>query len=136
MLIIAIALLILAVAFAVLLINEVRRFKAGRHLISPRRLALRLVAGFLLFVLLAMVFLGLFVLQLKEPGPRPELFITFWSACLLISVALIVVMLADLREVGKRYLQRQHEIWHDFAAYLAKQPTTSDGSQSKDKPGE
>jgi len=120
---IAIILLVLAFIFAALLINEVRRFNTGRHLISPRRLALRLVAGFLLFVLLAMVFMGLFLLRLKEPGPRPQLFVVFWSACLVIAVALIVVMLADLREVGKRYLQRQSDLWRDFAAYLAKNPT-------------
>jgi uncharacterized membrane protein len=123
---IAFILLALAVVFTALLANEVRRFKSGRHLISPRRLALRLVAGLLLFVLLAMVFLGLFVVRLKEPGTRPQLFITFWSVCLLIAIALIVVMLMDLREVGERYLQRQNELWHDFAAYLAKHPTKPD----------
>jgi uncharacterized membrane protein len=119
---IAIILLVLAVIFTSLLVNEVRRYKSGRHLISPRRLALRLIAGFLLLILLGMVFSGLFVLQLKEAGARPQLFITFWSVCLLIAVALIVVMLMDLREVGERYLQRQNEMWHDFAAYLAKHP--------------
>ena len=120
MVIIGIVLPILAFVLVLVLAGEISRFKSGRHLISPRRLALRLVAGLLSLMLLAGVFVGLFVLRLREVGARPELFVVFWSACLLIAVALILVMLADMREVGERYTQRQHEIWRDLASHLAK----------------
>ncbi len=97
------------------------RYKAGRHLISARRLGLRLIAGVLLLALVALVFIGLFVLHLREAAARPQFFLTFWSVCLLLAVLLIMVMLADLHEVGERYSQRQNEIWRDFASFLAKQ---------------
>jgi hypothetical protein len=91
--IIGIVLPILAFVLVLVLAGEISRFKSGRHLI---------------------------VLRLREVGARPELFVVFWSACLLIAVALILVMLADMREVGERYTQRQHEIWRDLAGHLAK----------------
>lgn len=118
--IVAIALPILIVVFVLLLLAEVRRFKAGRHLISPRRLGLRLIAGGLMIVLLTAVFLGLFVLDLNEVRGRPHLFLVFWSACLGVSVLVILVMLADMREVEDRYAQRRHELSRDFARSAAK----------------
>ena len=125
--IVAIALPVLIVVFVLLLLAEVGRFKAGRHLISPRRLGLRLVAGGLMVLLLAAVFLGLFVLDLSEVGGRPHLFLVFWSACLAIAGLIILVMLADMREVEDRYTQRRRDLWRDFARLIAK----SDGSAGR-----
>jgi FtsH-binding integral membrane protein len=134
MVIIGIALPILAFIVVLVLIGEVHRYKSGRHFISARRLGLRLVAGFLLLALMAMVFIGLFILHLRDPGSHPQFFITFWSVCLLIAVSLILVMLADLREVGKRYTQRQHEIWRDFANFLARQGAKPTEKPPQDEP--
>jgi len=116
---VAIALPVLAASVLALLWSEVRRFKAGRHLISARRLGLRLVAGGLMIALLAAVFVGLFALHLDAVGSRPHFFMAYWSGCLLIALALILVMLADMREVEARYTQRQREIRRDLASFLA-----------------
>jgi uncharacterized membrane protein len=136
MVIIGIALPIFAFVVLLVLIGEVHRYKSGRHIISARRLGLRLVAGVLLLALIALVFVGLFVLHLREAAPRPQLFVTFWSTCLLIAVLLILVMLVDLREVGERYTQRQHEIWRDFAGFLARQVAKPPSGSPPPKPDE
>ncbi len=136
MIVIGIALPIFAFVVLLVLIGEVHRYKSGRHIISARRLGLRLVAGALLLTLIALVFIGLFVLHLRVAAPRPQLFIAFWSTCLLIAVLLIMVMLADLREVGERYTQRQHEIWRDFASFVAKQVAKPSSGPPPSKPEE
>ena len=131
MLVIGLALPVLALVSAALLALEVRRFKAGRHFISPRRLGLRLVAGGLMIVLLAAVFVGLFVLKLLEAASRPQLFLTYWSACLVSAVVLMLVMLADLREVANRSLKRKHELWRDMAQFVAKSGGRRESGESE-----
>jgi hypothetical protein len=134
---IAVLLPLLIMGVLLLLWGEVRRFRAGRHFVSPRRLSLRLAAGALMIVLLIAVFLGLFVLHLDAVGSRPHLFMMFWSCCMGLAVALILVMLADVREVGARYSERQKQIWSDFASFLAKQtaarhPQETQGANDQD----
>jgi len=140
--ILAIALPAAATLVALLLLVEIRKYRAGRHLISARRLALRLIAGVLLIGLLAAVFVGLFVLRLLDAAARPQLFLGFWSGCLAAAFLLLILMLADVREVEHRSLQRQHEIWRDFARYLAghlqrpqaeRPPEPPSGSEGQDE---
>ena len=115
----AVSLVILGLITVVLLLVEIRQYRVGRHLISRRRFRLRLVVGALMLVLLAAVFVGIFLLRLTRAAANPALFMAFWSACVLVAVVLIWLMLADLREVGDRYTDRQHEIWRDMARFLA-----------------
>ena len=119
--ILAVALPALAILVALLLVVEVRKYRAGRHLISGRRLALRLISGLLLIGLLAAIFVGLFLLKLADAGSRPQLFLAFWGGCLVGGFVLLFLMLADVREVEDRSLKRQHEIWRDFARFIAGQ---------------
>jgi len=116
---VAVALPILGLIVVILLLVEIRQYSAGRHLISRRRFALRLVTGLLILLLFAAVFVGLFVLRLREPYAHPTLFLGFWSGCLLVAVALVWVMLADMREVEDRFSQRQHELWRDMARFIS-----------------
>jgi uncharacterized membrane protein len=118
---VAVALVTLGLIVVLLLLVEVRQYGAGRRFISRRRFALRLVAGLLMLVLLAAVFVGLFVLRLHNAYARPTLFLGFWSGCLLVAVALVWVMLADMREVEDRFSKRQHELWRDMARFVADQ---------------
>ncbi len=118
---VGISLAIVGLIVVLLLLVEVRSFRARRTLISRRRLALRVAAGLMLLALLAAVFVGLFVLRLYSAHSRPQLFLAYWSGCLLISAALVWVMLADLREVEDRFNARRHEIWHDMARFVADQ---------------
>jgi len=118
---IAISLTILGLIVLLLLLIEIRSYTAGRTLISRRRLVLRIIAGLLLLSLFAAVFVGLFILRLTGAQGRPQLFLGYWSSCLLIAVALVWVMLSDLQEVEDRFSQRQHEIWRDMARFVADQ---------------
>ncbi len=124
---VAVALPILGLVVVILLLVEVRQYRAGRHLISRRRFALRMAAGLLLLLLLAAVFVGLFALKLRSAAARTEQFLAYWSGCLLVAVALVWVMLADMREVGDRFLQRQHEMWRDMAQFIAAHMTREGG---------
>ncbi len=118
---VAISLTILGLIVLLLLLIELRSFQSGRTLISRRRLVLRMVAGLLLLSLLAAVFAGLFILRLTSAEGRPQLFFVYWSSCLLVAVALVWVMLADLKEVEDRFSQRQQEMWRDMARFVADQ---------------
>ena len=127
----AVALPILALIVVMLLLVEVRHYRAGRHLISRRRLGLRIAAGLLFLGLLAAVFVGLFVLRLQAGRAQPEVFLSFWAGCLLAAVALVWVMLADLREVRERFTDRQHEMWREMARFIASHMT---GEASTERP--
>lgn len=118
---IAITLVVLAIMVLVLLAVEIQSYRRGRTIISRRRLKLRMVAGALLLSLLVAVFLGLFVLGLREGRENPRFFLAYWSGCLLAAIALMRVMLADLQEVEDRFTQRQHEIWRDMARFVGEQ---------------
>jgi Na+/melibiose symporter-like transporter len=115
---IAVGLPAVAILVLVLVVIEIHAYLRGRTLISRRRLKLRLVAGALLLSLLAAVFLGLFVLGLRNAHQHPQFFLAYWSCCLAAAIALIWVMLADLQEVEDRFAQRQQEIWRDMARFV------------------
>jgi len=131
---VAVSLVVLGVMIATLLMVEIRQYRAGRYLISRRRFVLRLVAGLLMLVLLAAVFVGLFVLRLTDAGTRLSLFMGFWSGCIVVAVVLVWVMLADLREVGDRFTERQHEIWRDMARFIADRGRVADGEDADPGP--
>jgi Na+/melibiose symporter-like transporter len=105
----------------VLLAIEIQSYRRGRTIISRRRMTLRMVAGALLLTLLVAVFLGLFVLGLRDASTNPQFFLAYWSMCLLAAIALMRVMLADLQEVEDRLTQRQHEMWRDMARFVGEQ---------------
>jgi hypothetical protein len=116
---VAISLVVLGMMTVILLMVEVCQYRAGRHLISRRRFVLRLAAGLLMLVLLAAVFVGLFVLKLTDARVSYSLFMGFWAGCIMVAVALVWVMLADLREVEERFTERQHDIWRDMARFIS-----------------
>lgn len=116
---IAVALPILCVAVLVLVLVEIRQYRAGRHLITRRRFALRLVAGGLMIALLAAIFVGVFVLRLYEATTSPTVFLSFWGGCVVVAIALVWAMFADVQEVEDRLRTRQHEMWRDFARFIA-----------------
>ncbi len=128
---IAVSLAVLGTIVVLLLLAEVRSFRAGRTLITRRRLLLRLAAGIMLLALFSAVFVGLFVLRLVDAQTRPQLFLGYWSSCLLIAVALVWAMMTDLREVEGRFNARRHEIWHDMARFVAEQMKSDEGPNSR-----
>jgi Na+/melibiose symporter-like transporter len=135
---VAVALVAAAMLVLVLLAVEVQGYWRGRTVISRRRLKLRIVAGALLLSLLAAVFLGLFVLGLRQAHQHPRFFLAYWSCCLAAAIALIWVMLADLQEVEDRFAQRQQEIWREMARFVgdqtaaAKRAKAEKGSETRE----
>ena len=129
----AISLTILALIVLLLLLMEIRSYTAGRTLISRRRLVLRIIAGILLLSLVAAVFVGIFILRLTGAQDRPQLFVAYWSSCLLLAVLLVWVMLADLQEVEDRASQRQHDMWRDMAKFVAGQTNPEDQPEADPK---
>jgi len=115
---VGISLTILGLIVLVLLLLEIRSFQAGRTLITRRRLVLRVVAGLLLLALLVAVFVGVFILRLTAPQERPQLFLVYWTSCLLAAVVLVWIMLADLQEVENRYTERRQQIWRDMEEFV------------------
>jgi len=130
---IAISLTILTLIVLLLLLIEIRSYTTGRTLISRRRLVLRIIAGLLLLSLFAAVFVGLFILRLTGAQARPQLFLTYWSSCLLVAVVLVWVMLSDLQEVEDRASKRQHEMWRDMARFVAGQMNPEDQAEAGPK---
>jgi hypothetical protein len=124
-----VALPILVMVLVLLLLVEVRRYRSGRHLLSARRFALRIAAGALMIGLLCAIFAGLFVLHLTSASGRAELFVIYWFGCIAVAVILMFVMVADMRAVEQGYARRQHEIWRDFARFIATaiKPSEPDG---------
>ncbi len=131
----ALSLAVLGIIVTLLLVMEVGSYRARRTLITRRRLLLRVAAGFMLLVLLSGVFVGAFVLRIVDAQSRPQLFLTYWSGCLLIAIALVWVMLTDLREVEDRFKARQREIWQDMARFVVDQMNAerAGGGGSKDE---
>ena len=127
---IAILLVILSLIVVILLMVEIRQFRTGRRLISRRRFALRLAAGMLMLVLLAAVFVGLFVMRLTQADAHPALFMGYWTGCIVIAVVLVWAMMADVREVDDRLTERQHQIWRDMAELLASRMKREGGESS------
>lgn len=127
---IAISLTILTLIVLLLLLIEIRSYTTGRTLISRRRLVLRIIAGLLLLSLFAAVFVGLFILRLTGAQARPQLFLTYWSSCLLVAVVLVWVMLSDLQEVEDRASKRRHEMWRDMARFVAGQMNPEDQAEA------
>ena len=130
---IAISLTILTLIVLLLLLIEIRSYTTGRTLISRRRLVLRIIAGLLLLSLFAAVFVGLFILRLTGAQARPQLFLTYWSSCLLVAVVLVWVMLSDLQEVEDRASKRRHEMWRDMARFVAGQMNPEDQAEAGPK---
>jgi len=115
---VGISLTILGLIVLVLLLLEIRSFQAGRTLITRRRLVLRVVAGLLLLALLVAVFVGIFMLRLTTAEQRPQLFLVYWTSCLLVAIVLVWVMLADIQEVESRYSERRQQIWRDMSEFV------------------
>ena len=112
---------ILAMLVLVLLAVEIQSYRRGRTVISRRRLTLRIVAGCLLLSLLAAVFLGLFVLGLRDAHLHARFFLVYWMSCLMGAIALVRVMLADLQEVEDHGARRRNEMWREMARFVGEQ---------------
>jgi hypothetical protein len=118
----AVGLPILMVAVLALIWNEIRLWRHGHSLISPRRFALRMIGGGVLFALIGAIFLGLFVLDISHPRQHLVLFSVYWMTCLVLLFALMFLSVADMKEVETRQSEAERAMWREFARQLAGLP--------------
>ena len=122
----------LGIAVIILMLVEVRQWRAGRTEISGRQMALRIGGGVIMLALLTAVFVGLYLLGLRRPAGRPVFFFAWWTGCLLGAIALIVLALGDVRQIERRQRERENDIWREFARTLAERIRRERG---EDQPG-
>jgi len=118
----AVGLLAAIVGVLILLAVEARQWRTGRLLISRRHFVMRIIGGVLLAGLFGGIFWGLVILRLTEPAGRPTLFLGYWLGCVVVAMGLIVLALAEMKEVRQGQRKRENELWRDIARLLAKSP--------------
>jgi uncharacterized protein YhhL (DUF1145 family) len=111
---------VLVVAIITLLLVETRQYRAGRSLVTRRQYALRMVGGVLMLGLVVALFVGIYVLRLTSPPPRPMALTVFVLACLVLLFGLMFMAVADARAVEKRQSEFEGRLWRDFLMQVAR----------------
>lgn len=106
---------LLAVGTVTGLVLEYTQWRAGRRIYSRRQWLLRLLGGLLLLFILGMIFVGVVVMDFRDPIR----FGVYWGVCLLLIVGLVVLAVADLRQLAWCQLQRERELNEEMARLLA-----------------
>jgi uncharacterized membrane protein len=118
----AAVLLALMVGVLLLIAIEIRKWQTGRSLVSRRRFLLRMAGGALLWVLVAAVFVGIYILRLGSARGQPVLFLAFWLGCVVIAFVLMFLAVADMREVERQQTRHQTDLWREMARMIAGKP--------------
>ena len=124
----------LGIGVIILMLVEFRAWRAGRSVISAGQIALRMVGGGILLVLLAAIFLGLFILHLRHPHGQPILFLIWWTGCLILAIGLLFLALEDMRHVEQHQREQEHQIWREFARMMAERMRGDRGDKPRDNP--
>ncbi len=94
-----------------LLAIEISGWKTGARLVNRRQKAFRAVSGGLIFVILAMVMIG--------DGPArargPLMVIGYWALCFALACAVVVLALADMKQVALRFREERKHNFDDLA---------------------
>jgi len=93
---------------------EVNAWRRGRQLLSRHQLTIRLVNGFLLLVVLGLIFAGRFLI--RWPRTLSEIF--YWLGIMVMVAIIAVVALHDWRAVLKVREEKQEQIYQDFVNTL------------------
>ena len=100
--------MVLIAAFFVL---EARRWRAPDSLIGRRQRVLRIVLMVIIETLLAMMVLGPWVTSRKDPIAA----LIYWSMCVVLGLAVVILTLVDLREVFKGYARMSRNLYRDLS---------------------
>jgi drug/metabolite transporter (DMT)-like permease len=87
------------VVVAVLFSLEVRRWKHMGPLMSPRQRVLRVTVIVLIELMFVMILIGPWVVHKRHPLDQ----LLYWSACLFMGLAVVILAYVDLRAVAKGY---------------------------------
>jgi uncharacterized protein YhhL (DUF1145 family) len=110
---------ILVVAIALLLLVEIRQYRTGRSLIARRQFVIRMIGGALMLGLVVALFVGIYVLRLTSPPPRPLALTVFVLICFALLFALMFMAVADAKAVEKRQSEVEGRLWRDFLVQVA-----------------
>ncbi|HIE51438.1 MAG TPA: hypothetical protein EYP85_06730 [Armatimonadetes bacterium] len=112
-----VVLAVVAIATIVGLVLEVVQWRAGRLLIERRQLLLRVLGGLLLLVTLAMLFVGVLLVEFRNPLQ----FAAYWGMCGLLAVVLMGLALYDWRELAKQQLEQERKLAKELGRLLRAQ---------------
>jgi peptidoglycan/LPS O-acetylase OafA/YrhL len=92
---------------------EWQRYARGEHIITRKQLGLRAASGLVVVALLALVVVGV-----SLEFTRAQSAALYWSACLVLAAAAIMLAMADLWQVRKTARARRAEIYRRISAYI------------------
>ncbi len=95
------------VAIAALFLIEVRRWSAADAMIGRRQRMLRIWLVVLIEALFVMMIIGPSFTSRKDPVSA----LIYWTVCVTVALAVVVVTLFDLREVAKGYTRASRRIF-------------------------
>ncbi len=97
------------IAFGVLFVIEMLKWRQPGNVMSRRHKALRVGLVALLEAVLVMVFLAPMVSNPKNMLGE----LIYWSVCLMLGLAVVVLALFDLREATKELPALSRQVYHD-----------------------
>ncbi len=83
---------------------EIKLHLSRKQVYSTKRLHRRLLGSAILFIIGAMIFLGVNIIDLTAD---PWLFTIYWSICLLLTLSLVVIAIIDVRDILQGYVYSQ-----------------------------
>lgn len=107
------ALGVLGVVLLVRLTIEWRRYARGVHLISRSQMIGRIISAGVILALLMLVAVGM-----RVEFRTAEFAAIYWSICLALAFAAIVLAIWDLRVLRRRTKQRRAESYRRLSAYI------------------
>lgn len=93
---------------------ELNAWRRGRQLLSRHQLTIRLLNGFLLLVVLALIFAGRFVIGWRSTVSE----ILYWLGILAMVMIIAAVAVSDWRAVLRLREEKAKQIYQDFVQTL------------------
>ena len=97
------------VIVGLLFLVEARRWRSLLSVISPRQRTLRTWLVILIEILFVMMFAGPWITDSKHPLTE----LIYWTVCVLIALAVLVLAFLDIRAVAKGYENMSRQVFGD-----------------------
>jgi len=99
------------VLIAAIFVLEARRWSSLESVIGRRQRILRIALLLIIEALLAMMVMGPWVTSRKDPIAA----LIYWSMCVVLGLAVVILTLVDLREVFKGYARMSRDLYRDLS---------------------
>ena len=93
-----------------LFVTEIRRWKSLERVISRRQKVVRVCLIVLIEALFGMMFAGRWVTTRRDPSTA----LIYWSVCVLLALAVMILAVVDLRHVMRGYASLTREMFSDL----------------------